>query len=157
MTEHSQFRLLTEQKSYVVKNAASRNPKKTVIKPIDQPISHQSIFFGSDRFFKFFDWNFDLCQIMLPSCAVLDLCWPAIGRGAGAFFNAHIWDFAGAWPIFKSAGLDLRHLQTGKTIDRLETDLFQGKGDRTWRLSDFYILSSKRNFSVIQAVITKRQ
>ena len=144
------------KESYFVKAATSKKPVKTVIKPVDQPITHQSVFFGSDKFFKIFDWNFDLCQIMLPSCAVLDLCWPAIGRGAGAFFNAHIWDFAGAWPIFRSAGLDLRSLTTGKEIDRLDVNLFQGKGDKTWRLSDFYILSSKRNFPVIRGAINKR-
>jgi len=144
------------KKSYFVKAATSKKPKKAVIKTVDQPISQQSVYFGSDKFFKIFDWNFDLCQIMLPSCAVLDLCWPAIGRGTGAFFNAHIWDYAGAWPIFRSAGLDLRHLQTGKIIDRLDISLFQGKGDKTWRLTDFYILSSARNFSIIQGAISKR-
>ncbi len=143
-------------KSYFVKAATSRRPQKSVVKRVDQPISHQSIFYGSDKFFKFFDWNFDLCQIMLPSCAVLDLCWPALGRGAGAFFNAHIWDYAGAWPIFRSAGLDLRHLNSGKVVDRLDISLFQGKGDKTWRLRDFYVLSSERNFPVIRAAISKR-
>ncbi len=144
------------KQAFFVKAATSSKPKKTLIKPIDQQISARSVFFGSDGFFKTFDWDFSLCQMMTPSCAVLDLCFPSLGRGAGAFFNAHIWDFAGAWPIFQVAGLHLHNLKTGQTIDRLDTSLFQGKGDKTWRLRDYYILSSKRNFSIIRAAIIKR-
>jgi myo-inositol-1(or 4)-monophosphatase len=144
------------KQAYFVKAATSSKPKKILIKPVDQKISAQSVFFGSDGFFKTFDWDFSLCQMMTPSCAVLDLCFPALGRGAGAFFNAHIWDFAGAWPIFQSAGLHLYNLKTGETIDRLDTSLFQGKGDKTWRLRDYYILSSKRNFPIIRAAIFNR-
>lgn len=144
------------KQSFFVKGATTSRPKKIQIKLVDQKITAQSVFFGSDGFFKNFNWDFSLCQMMIPSCAVLDLCFPAIGRGAGSFFNAHIWDFAGSWPIFQFAGLQLRNLSTGKEIDRLETSLFQGKGDKTWRLADFYILSSKRNFPIIRTAISKR-
>lgn len=144
------------KKAFFVKAATTSKPKKTLIKPVDQKIGAQSVFFGSDGFFKTFDWDFSLCQMMTPSCAVLDLCFPAVSRGAGAFFNAHIWDFAGAWPIFHSAGLSLYHLKTGQRLERLETSLFQGKGDKTWRLKDYYILSSRRNFPIFQAAITNR-
>jgi hypothetical protein len=58
------------------------------------------------------------------SCAVLSLCWPTIGRGCGAFFCAHIWDFVGSWPIFLSAGLSLRLHQTGNEITKLDIRLF---------------------------------
>ncbi len=143
------------QKSFFVKGATTVKPKKVLIKLTDQEINAHSVFFGSDGFFKTFNWDFSLCQMMTPSCAVLDLCFPSVGRGAGAFFNAHIWDFAGAWPIFRSAGLDLRNLTTGKVIDRLDIDLFQGKGDKTWRLREFYILSSKRNYPIIRDAISK--
>jgi myo-inositol-1(or 4)-monophosphatase len=145
------------QKSFFVKGATTAKPKKVVIKAVDQKINAQSVFFGNDGFFKTLNWDFSLCQMMIPSCAVLDLCFPAVGRGAGSFFNAHIWDFAGAWPIFQSAGLQLRNFSTGKTLDRLEIDVFQGQGDKTWRLKDFYILSSKRNFPIIRKAISKRR
>ncbi len=144
------------KQAFFIKAATSSKPKKILIKPVDQQISARSVFFGSDGFFKKFDWDFSLCQMMTPSCAVLDLCFPGLGRGAGAFFNAYIWDFAGAWPIFQSAGLHLHNLKTGHTIDRLETSLFQGKDDKTWRLRDYYILSSMRNFPIIRRAIIKR-
>ncbi len=144
------------QRSFFVKKATSASPKRILIKVVDQEINAHSVFFGSDGFFKNFSWDFSLCQMMIPSCAVLDLCFPSVGRGAGAFFNAHIWDFAGAWPIFQSAGLDLHNINSGKIIDRIDTSLFQGKGDKTWRLSEFYILSSQRNFPIMRGAISKR-
>lgn len=138
------------KKAYFVKAATSRNPKKNLVKFIDQTISRQSIFYGNDSFFKNFEWDFDLCQMMLPSCAVADLCFPAIGRGAGCFFNASIWDFAGSWPIFRAAGLELRHFQTGEVLDCLKAELFNGNGPKAWKLRSYYILSSQRNWGVIQ-------
>lgn len=139
--------------SYFVQAATSKRPKKTKIKPIDQQITRQSVFFGSDAFFKDFEWDFSLCQIMLPSCAVVDLCYPSIGRGSGCFFNASLWDFAGAWPVFRSAGLDLRSLKTGKVLDRIEPGLFLPKGTKPWRIRDLFILSSARNFKILRGAI----
>ncbi len=145
------------KKSYYVQAASTKKPKKTAIKRVDQEITRQSIYFGSDSFFKIFEWDFTLCQIMLPSCAVLDLCWPTVGKGAGSFFNANLWDFAGAWPIFKSAGLDLRNFKTGETLERVDTKMYIGEGDRTWKLKDFYIMSSARNFPIIKKAITTKK
>jgi len=145
------------KRSYYVRYASTQKPKKALIKPVDQKITRQSVYFGSDGFFKTFEWDFSLCQIMLPSCAVLDLCWPAVGKGVGSFFNANLWDFAGAWPIIKAAGLDLRHLKTGKILDRVNTELYIGEGDRTWKLKDFYIMSSARNFPIIRKAITPKR
>lgn len=144
------------RKSYFAVGAASGKLKKTVIVPVDQRITPQSVFFGSDAFFKEFTWDFSLCQIMLPSCAVIDLCWPAVGRGCGSFFNANIWDFAGSWPIFRSAGLDLRSRTEGRVLERVGVEFFEGQGSRTWRLREHYILSSRRNFDVIARAIRRR-
>lgn len=144
------------KKSFYAGGASSLRPKKNLIKKIDQKVTPQSVFFGNDSFFKSYNWDFTLCQMMMPSCAVLDLCYPAIGRGAGALCNSYIWDFAGSWPIFESAGLKLHNLNSARTIDRLETSLFQGNGDKTWRLTDYYLLSSPRNFPVLRGAISKR-
>lgn len=138
------------RQSYFVKNAFSKKEKAAKIKPVDPQINRQSIFFATDSYFKYFEWDYSFCTVMVLSCAVTDLCWPAIGRGCGNIFRSNLWDFAGSWPIAQSAGLQLRNFYTGKILDRVDTGVFEGRGDRTWKLKDFHILSSERNFSIIQ-------
>lgn len=138
------------QKAYFVQKAFTPQAVEQTIVPVDQSITRQSVFFVSDAFFREFEWDLSFCQIMLPSCAVIDLCWPAGGRGCGCTFNSNIWDFAGSWPIFQAADLHLRSLATGKVLDRIHVDLFEGKGSRTWKLKEQHILSSRRNFPLIK-------
>jgi fructose-1,6-bisphosphatase/inositol monophosphatase family enzyme len=146
------------KQSIFVRNTFTKSKIKTVITPIDQQITSQSIFICNDSFSEKFDWDYSDCQLMNPACAVLGLCWPSIGRGCGAFFGAHIWDFAGAWPIFLSAGLSLRSYQTGNEMSKLDIGLFSGKSKNPWRLRDWYILSSERNFSLLrEKIIPKYQ
>ena len=142
--------------SFFVTGAFSGKERRRPVLPVDQPISPQSVFYGSDTFFKDYEWDSSLCQMVLPSCAVVHLCWPAIGRGCGYFFKANIWDFAGSWPVFLSAGLGLRSLSSGKPLDRIDTRLFMGRGAETWRLREPYILSSEGNFSRLQAAISSK-
>ena len=146
------------KKSIFIRNAFTKSKIKTVITPIDQQITSQSIFICNDSFSEKFDWDYSDCQLMNPACAVLGLCWPSIGRGCGAFFGAHIWDFAGSWPIFLSAGLSLRSYQTGNEMSKLDIELFSGKSKNPWRLREWYILSSERNFSLLrEKIIPKYQ
>lgn len=139
--------------SYFVKNAFQESETKTRIKPIDQQISKQTLFFLTDSFFNRFDWDFKECHILIPACAVVDLCWPAIGRGCGSIMKSYLWDFAGSWPIVLSAGLNLRSWETGKALERIEADLFS-KEKTPWKLKDHYILSSERNFPILRDKIS---
>ena len=141
------------EQSFFVQNAFTESEKRKLISPIDLPVSHRSIFISNDSFFEKFDWNFSDCRVMNPLCAVLSLCWPTIGRGCGAFFGAHIWDFAGSWPIFLSAGLSLRSYQTGNEITQLDVELFARNSEDPWKLREFYILSSEKNFSLLKKKI----
>ena len=136
--------------SYFVKNAFSQEEIRTKIKPIDQQITTQSIFFATDSYLKYFEWDFSFCTVMLCSCAVVDLCWPTIGRGCGEFFRSNLWDFAGSWPIVHSAGLQMRNFRTGKVLDRVDTSVFVGEDERVWKLKDYHIVSSARNFPIIK-------
>ena len=141
---------------YFVKNAFTQKEEKIKLKLVDQEITRQSIFLATDSYFKNFEWDFSFCTVMVLSCAVTDLCWPAIGRGCGNIFRSNLWDFAGSWPIFRSAGLDFRHWDTGKVLGRLDTDVFIGEGDLTWKLKDYHILSSERNFPIIKSRLKSR-
>jgi len=139
-----------------VQNAFSDSQKKIVIQPIDIEISEQAYFYCNDNFFNQYEWVNHTPQLLMQACAVIDLCWPAIGRGYGAIFDAHIWDFAGSWPIFKAAGLDLRSLRTGKILDHIHVDLFHHESD-LWKLKDVHVLSSERNFPIIRSKIKERK
>jgi len=146
------------KQSFFVQNAFTECEETKPISPIDHQISSQSIFICNDSFFERFDWNSSDCQLMNPLCAVLSLCWPAIGRGCGAFFGAHIWDFAGSWPIFLSAGLNLRSYLTGNEITQLDIVLFARESKDPWKLREYYILSSEQNFSLLKKrIIPKNQ
>ena len=70
-----------------------------------------------------------------------------------AFFGAHIWDFVGSWPIFSPAGLSLRSYQTGNEITQLDTVLFVSESKDPWKLREYYILSSERNFPLLREKI----
>ena len=137
------------RQSYFVRNAFKKEEEKSPLKPIDQEINKQTLFLLPDAFFNRFDWDFTDCHILIPACAVVDLCWPAIGRGCGCVLKSYIWDFAGSWPIALSAGLKLRNWRTGKVLERVEADLFS-KAETPWKLKDYYILSSERNFPILR-------
>jgi myo-inositol-1(or 4)-monophosphatase len=137
------------QGAVFVKEAFTARQQKRKISSLDQSITSQAIFFGSSVVIKDYQWDDNFCQILLSSCAIVDLCWPTIGRGCGGFFNSNLWDFAGSWPIFQAAGLRLREIHSGKVLERISLDVFMGEGSRMWRVKDDYILSSERNFRVI--------
>ena len=138
--------------SYFVQRAFSKKQKKQKIGPIDQKISSQTIFFCNDTFFRKFTINDPQFPIMIQACAVVNLLWPAIGRGCGCLLRSSLWDFAGSWPIFRSAGLDLRLLRDGKLLDRLDAGLFK-REPKPWELQEHFLLSSRRNFKLIKSKI----
>jgi myo-inositol-1(or 4)-monophosphatase len=137
------------ENAYFVEHVGSSQEKITKIAVIDEVITGQSIFLSSDNFFKRFEWVSKDCHFIIPACAVVDLCWPTVGRGCGGLLKSYVWDFAGSWPIFRAAGLDLRAYDTGKVMDRLDVDLFI-KENRPWKLKEYYILSSERNYPILK-------
>jgi len=140
------------QQAFFVQEAFTPNETKQLIKPIDQRINDHSIFLCTDTFFKHFKWDFKDCHVMIQACAVVNLCWPAIGRGCGALLRSSIWDFAGSWPVFQAAGLKLRSLDSGEVLDHLDVKYFNTH--KPWELKEHYVLSSERNFQVIRDKIT---
>jgi fructose-1,6-bisphosphatase/inositol monophosphatase family enzyme len=140
--------------AYFVKNAFGPEEIKTKIVPIDEELTARSLFFCNDTFFEKFSWEDKDFHIMINACAVVNLCWPAIGRGVGCFLRSHVWDFVGCWPIIRKAGHDLRRVSDGKVMDRLEVELFSQ--EPAWLMKEYYLISSERNFSKILAKINRR-
>lgn len=141
--------------SYFVRDAFGPKEAKVRIVPIDEELSGRSIFFCNDTFFDKFYWNDKDFHIMINACAVVNLCWPAIGRGIGCFLRCHLWDFAGSWPIIRRAGMDLRRVSDGKVLDRLVADLF-AREPISWHMKEYYLISSERNFQQILSKIKRR-
>lgn len=138
--------------SYYVQYAFSNKAKKRKIVPVDQKIGSQTVFFCNDTYFRKFTFNDPQFHVMIQACAVVNLLWPSIGRGCGCFLRSSLWDFAGSWPIFRSAGLELRRVRDGKLLDRLDVGLFK-TDEKPWELKEHHMLSSKRNFKVIKSKI----
>ena len=142
--------------AYYVKNTFSSKEIKTKIVPVDEELTARSLFFCNDTFFDKFYWNDKDFHIMIHACAVVNLCWPSIGRGVGCFLRCHLWDFAGSWPIIQKAGIDLRRVSDGKVIDKIDASLFLQE-PLSWHLKDYCLISSKENFQKIQSKIGVRK
>lgn len=141
--------------SFFLQDAFGPQEVKTRIVPLDEELSARSLFFCNDTFFDKFFWNTKDFHIMINACAVVNLCWPAIGRGIGCFLKCHLWDFAGSWPIIRQAGFDLRRISDGKVLDRVEADLFS-REPLSWHMKEYYLISSERNFQQILSKIGRR-
>jgi len=141
--------------AYFVQNAFSTQEIKTLIVPVDEDLSARSLFFCNDTFFDKFYWNDKDFHIMIHACAVVNLCWPSIGRGVGCFLRCHLWDFAGSWPILRRAGMGLRRISDGRVMDKLEADLFSSE-PVAWHMKEYYLISSERHYSQILSKIGRR-
>ncbi len=139
------------EQSYFMTQAFSDEAKKTLIEPIDEIISNQSTFIITESFFRRFQWDYKDCHLSSLGVAVADMCWPTIGRTCGAMMGASFWDFAGAWPIIQSAGLNMYSVQTGTPLKTLHKNIF--RKDRPWKLKDYYIICSQRNLKILQEKI----
>jgi len=142
-------------KAYFVQDAFGPHETKTLIVPLEEELSARSIFFCNDTFFDKFYWNDRDFHIMIHACAVVNLCWPTIGRGIGCFLRCHLWDFAGSWPIIRMAGMDLRRISDGKILDTVEADLFD-RQPVSWHMKEYYLISSEHNYQKILSKIGKR-
>ena len=141
--------------AYFVQNAFTAAEKRTKIVPIDEQITNRSVFIATDGILTHFQWEEQECRIMIFSAAVCEFCWPTIGRGCGSLSMVHLWDFAGSWPIFEKAGLQLRAFEDGRLLDKLEAGLFHKEGS-PWRLKDYYVLSSEKNYHLLRARLRRK-
>lgn len=140
------------KEAHFVSNAFGPQEARQLIVPIDQELGPQSLFFCNDTFFEKFHWADKDFHIMIHACAVVNLCWPAIGRGVGCFLRSSLWDFAGSWPIMRAAGMDFRSVKTGKVFDSIDVSLFEGP-PKAWELKEYYLISSARNYELIKSKI----
>ncbi len=138
--------------AYFVQGAFGTSRKKIKIKPLEEKLSPKSLFFCNDTFFDKFAWEDKDFHIMIHACAVVNLCWPAIGRGVGCFLKCHLWDFAGSWPIVQKAGLGFRSVKTGCLIERVEAGLFN-RSPKPWELKEHYLICSQRHYFQIKSKI----
>lgn len=97
-------------------------------------------------------WSYDVCTILLTGCVTINACWPTLQRGIGAVFTDHIWDIAGAWPIFKQVGFELRGAESGRPV----TEYYQSDYDpETSRVREPMIVSKPAHFERLREGIIK--
>jgi len=138
--------------AYFVKDAFSPKQKRIKIKPMEEELSAKSLFFCNDTFFNKFGWADKDFHIMINACAVVNLCWPSIGRGVGCFLRSHLWDFAGSWPIIQKAGLDFRSLKSGQVMERISSEIFN-RSPKPWELKEYYLISNEKHYFQIKSKI----
>lgn len=138
--------------AYFVKNAFHVVEQKVRIMPNAEALSPKSIFFCNDTFFEKFYWLDKDFHIMIHACAVVNLCWPTIGRGIGCFQRCYLWDFAGSWPIIQHAGFQLRRVSDGVILEKVDVALFTG-APKPWQMKEYYLISTEANFAQIRSRI----
>jgi fructose-1,6-bisphosphatase/inositol monophosphatase family enzyme len=134
--------------SFYVKRPFAAAPEKAKIGRVDHKITSRSLFLISDMLFKRFNWDYSDCRIMATGCATVNLCWPLIGRGCGSIDQSHLWDIAGAWPIVRMAGMEMRNFRSGKVMDKVDAENFLTSPP--WKLKDYYIVSTEENFALLR-------
>lgn len=142
--------------SFFVQEAFLENALKEEILPVPCTLSRQKYFFCTEKFLKTFRLNFSPCKILASGSATADLCFPSIGRVCGSIFQAHVWDFAGAFPVFLSAGFQLWNFSTGHPLLSLRASDFVFDEKIPWKLKDMHVLAMEQNFQLIQKKMVKK-
>ena len=142
------------ENAFFVDRAFTTQEKKTPIRPQEQKITNSTIFLCIDHFSKYFRWDHKDCRMMIQSCAAIDMCWPAAARACGSILKCSLWDFAGGWPIAQKAGLHLMNFESGKIMDELDIRNFLSE-KKSWKLRDFHLVCSQKNFPILKKKITK--
>jgi fructose-1,6-bisphosphatase/inositol monophosphatase family enzyme len=145
------------EQSFFVRNAFTENSQKKVILPLSSVPSRQKYFFCTERFLKTFRLDFSPCKILASGSATADLCFPCVERACGSIFQAHVWDFAGAWSVFRSAGLQLWNFSTGKPILFLQASDFLFDEEIPWKLKDMHILATEENFLAMREKVKREE
>ncbi len=138
--------------AFFVQNAFTEQSISNRIVHVDEELSAKSLFFCNDTFFNKFHWESRDFHIMIHACAIVNLCWPAIGRGVGCFLRSHVWDFVGSWPIIQKAGFDLRRVSDGKVMQSLDVNDYNVT-PKPWELKEYYLISTAKNFELIRSKI----
>lgn len=135
--------------AYYVQHPFSGDEVRKKIEPRDDHLTSRSLFIATDEIMDSFSWSKKDCRVVVLAAAVCEFCWPSIGRASGSVSRVHLWDLAGSWPIFQRAGLQLRSLATGEVLDQLKVSAFEAE-KTPWRLKDYYILSSEKNYPLFK-------
>lgn len=143
------------ENAYYVKNAFEANEQRFLIQENTEDLTAKSLFFCNDTFFDKYYWQDKDFHIMIHACAVVNLCWPTIGRGVGCFQRCHLWDFAGSWPIIQRAGFGLRRMSDGRLLEKVDVSLFTGS-PKSWQMKEYYLISTAKNFDPIRSRVSSR-
>ncbi len=141
--------------AFFVQNAFTPQEIKTPLRLNTEVVSPKSLFYCDATVLKKYYFNDEDFNIMGVPCAVVNLCWPTIGRGIGCYQRCNLWDIAGSWPIVQKAGFDFRRLSDGKLMDRVQADLFE-QGATAWKLKEPYLITTEANFELIRSKMVRR-
>lgn len=99
------------------------------IGPQAAAFDRNAVVLTSQELFGEYSWAWSAAGLMTVGCATVELAWAALGRGVAAFFGAHIWDLAGAWPILQAVGLELIRVESRRPITFFTVDDYHSESD----------------------------
>jgi len=139
--------------AYLSSGSSGSEPSVRKLDRLDMPLNRNSVVLLSNSFARQYEWNYDVCTMMLTACVTLNCCWPSIGRGIGTVLTDHIWDFAGGWPILAALGFQLRGAFSGREITHFDPVDYRAD---SLLLTEPAVLSRPEHYEGLRAAIRKR-
>lgn len=139
------------ERAYHVERVFSPTPVKTVLETPATELSVNTTLLCSEGFASTYRWDFSRFQLLQTGCATVNLCWPTVGRGAGAFCGDHLWDLAGSWPILRALGFEFRGLHSGREVSAYDPADYD---PQTHNLKEMLVVSRPDHFAAFAAAAT---
>lgn len=136
---------------WFTRNLYSDGPERMALTGRDAELNYNSIVLCSETFTQRYRLDQMRYHLLQTSCATINLCWPAMGRGVGGVFGAHLWDLAGSWPILAMTGFILKGIQSGREIQAYDPADYDPNAHR---IREPLLICRPHHFEALNAAIS---
>jgi len=130
-----------------MRNVFSEN--QTTIQLYPHEIDRKALILNMDWFVTP-NQNIDF-RIEMPSnfySAVVHFIYLATGRGRAHYFGVKIWDMSGGWALLKYLGFEFMNYNTGKILERLNSEDFSQK----FKIKECHIVCKPNDFDRLKHI-----
>lgn len=142
-----------EQRAMQMHRPFGTNIHSEPLKMLESLDGHVFFDVVSGKPIKEFDLSDLPADITASNAMAVGLAHVASGRACGCYFQAAVWDLAGAWPLLEAVGAKVFNLETGAALEEITPDLLQ----ETWYFKDRYIVCNPSFFSRLQAAFKTKK
>ena len=140
------------ERAYHVEQVFSAEPNRMTLDPPAGELTVNTTALCSEGFASAYRWDFQRFQLLQTGCATVNLCWPAVGRGVGAFCGDHLWDIAGSWPILNALGFEFRGLHSQRRIIAYDPGDYDPE---THKLKEMLVVSRPEHYASLAAAASR--